>query len=147
VSDPTGLFAQGIEVLKAGGEWMEELAAIMSEYGADRIVAGMPRRTDGSEGPEAARTRKIVDDLAYRFPEMAVSTWDERFTTVIANQALLEADVSRAGRKKKVDKIAAAVLLQSYLDSKRPAVEVPITADIPSKERAKERNRKRKGYE
>ncbi|MDR3075836.1 MAG: Holliday junction resolvase RuvX, partial [Synergistaceae bacterium] len=90
-------------------------------YGAGKILVGMPRRTDGSEGPEAASVRKILSRLKDRFPDMEILTWDERFTTVIATSALLEADVSRAGRKGVVDKVAAALMLQSYLDSNRGA--------------------------
>ena len=60
-----------------------------------------------------------AETIKERFPECEIRFWDERFTTTIAQQALLEADVSRSGRKKKVDKIAATLLLQSYLDSGR----------------------------
>jgi putative Holliday junction resolvase len=147
-SDPTGMFAQAVAVLSADSAWMEELAAIISDYGARSILVGIPLRTDGSEGPEAGRMRKIVETLACRFPDLEMLTWDERFTTVIANQALLEADVSRAGRKGSVDKIAAAVLLQSYLDSKRPAG-IPEPAQLPSlpgrEGRAKGKRRQKRG--
>jgi hypothetical protein len=63
--------------------------------------------------------KKIIEDLSRRFPEVDVTPWDERFTTAIATQALIEADVSRKERKGRVDKVAAALLLQSYLDSLR----------------------------
>ena len=82
-------------------------------------MIGMPRRTDGSEGPEAVRMRETAKSVQEYFPDLEIEFWDERFTTTIAQQALLEADVSRAGRKKKVDKIAATLLLQSYLDRGR----------------------------
>lgn len=117
VSDIGATFAQALAVLQADGEWMEELASLAEEHDAGTILVGMPRRTDGSEGPEAVRVAGVVRLLAARFPGMEIKTWDERFTTVIANQALLQADVSRAGRKQRVDKVAAALLLQSYLDS------------------------------
>lgn len=119
VSDPLGMFAQGIAVLQAEGEWLEELAKILAGYDKPMILIGMPRRTDGSEGPEAARMREKAETVKAYFPELKVEFWDERFTTTIAQQALLEADVSRKGRKQKVDKIAAALLLQSYLDRGR----------------------------
>jgi putative Holliday junction resolvase len=112
-----GAFAQAIAVLNAGGNWMDDLSEILNEYGAGRILVGMPVRTDGAEGPEAVRMRDVMASLAERFPECEIIAWDERFTTAIANQALIEADVSRASRRRKVDKIAAAILLQSYLDS------------------------------
>lgn len=119
VSDPLGMFAQGIAVLQAAGEWLEELAKILAGYDKPMILIGLPRRTDGSEGPEAVRMRETAETVKARFPELKVEFWDERFTTTIAQQALLEADVSRKGRKQKVDKIAAALLLQSYLDRGR----------------------------
>lgn len=119
VSDPLGMFAQGIAVLQAGGEWLEELAKILSEYGAPQILVGLPRRTGGEEGPEAVKIREIAEEIKSRFPGLELSFWDERFTTTIAQRSLLEADVSRKDRKGKVDKIAAALLLQSYLDTGR----------------------------
>ena len=120
VSDPTGMFAQGLRVLAAAGNWMDELAAIASEYGTKKILAGIPRRTDGADGPEAASVRRVIARLRERIPDAEIIEWDERFTTVIATSVLLEADVSRADRKKSVDKVAAAVMLQSYLDATAP---------------------------
>jgi putative Holliday junction resolvase len=117
-SDPTGIFAQGVSVLRAKDNWMEDLSKILDERGAMKIIVGMPRRTDGSYGPEARHAEETAKSLRVCFPGVEVVMWDERFTTVIANRALLEANVSRAGRKRAVDKIAAAVLLQNYLDSK-----------------------------
>jgi putative Holliday junction resolvase len=120
-SDPMGIFAYGVSVLRAKDGWMEELSKILRERGAGKIVVGMPRRTDGSYGPEARHVEKTVESLSACFPDAEIVVWDERFTTVIANRALLEADVSRAKRKRSVDKVAAAVLLQNYLDSMKNA--------------------------
>lgn len=119
VSDPLGMFAQGIAVLKAGGTWLDGLSEIIGQYGEPKILIGLPRRTDGREGPEAMKMREIAETVKARFPNLEVLFWDERFTTTIAQQSLLEADVSRKERKQKVDKIAAALLLQSYLDTER----------------------------
>ncbi|MDR3320883.1 MAG: Holliday junction resolvase RuvX [Synergistaceae bacterium] len=127
-SDPLGTFAQGVAVLQAAGEWMDELSAIVEEYGARTIVVGMPRRTDGTDGPEAGRARNIMESLSERFEGVGVISWDERFTTAIATRALIEADVSRKGRKAQVDKVAAVLILQNYLDSQRasrPPADVP----------------------
>lgn len=118
VSDPLGGFAQGLAVLSAKGDWLSELEKIISLYGSPKLLIGLPRRTDGSEGPEAERMRETERTIKERFPEIETEFWDERFTTTIAQRALLEADVSRAGRKKKVDEVAATLLLQSYLDSR-----------------------------
>ena len=119
VSDPLGFFAQGVAVLDAKGCWLSDLAKIAGEYEKPKLLIGMPRRTDDSEGPEAVRMRETAKSVQEYFPDLEIEFWDERFTTTIAQQALLEADVSRAGRKKKVDKIAATLLLQSYLDRGR----------------------------
>ena len=119
VSDPLGFFAQGVAVLDAKGCWLSDLAKIAGEYEKPKLLIGMPRRTDGSEGPEAVRMRETAKSVQEYFPDLEIEFWDERFTTTIAQQALLEADVSRAGRKKKVDKIAATLLLQSSLDRGR----------------------------
>ncbi|MEG1823421.1 MAG: Holliday junction resolvase RuvX [Cloacibacillus sp.] len=119
VSDPLGFFAQGVAVLNAREDWLLELSKITAQYENPKILIGLPRRTDGSEGPEAVRMRETAEKIKEYFPELETEFWDERFTTTIAQQALLEADVSRAGRKTKVDKIAATLLLQSYLDRGR----------------------------
>jgi putative Holliday junction resolvase len=120
VSDPLGSFAQGLIVLQAALDWMEELSPLISEYDAHTLLVGMPVRTDGQEGPEAERMREVIQNLSARFTGCRVIAWDERFTTAIANQALIQADVSRKDRKGHVDKVAAALLLQSYLDSLSP---------------------------
>lgn len=117
VSDPLGNFAQGVVVLKARGNWLSELEALAEQYDSPDILVSLPKRTTGEEGPEAENIRTKAALIKERLPQCEIKFWDERFTTVIANQLLLEADVSRSGRKQKVDKIAAAVLLQSYLDS------------------------------
>lgn len=119
VSDPLGFFAQGIAVLQANGQWLDDLAKIVNEYDGPKILVGLPRRTDGSEGPEAVRMRETAETIRARFPGIEIEFWDERFTTAIAQQVLIEGDVSRSGRKSRVDKIAAVLLLQSYLDRRR----------------------------
>jgi putative Holliday junction resolvase len=142
VSDPLGSFAQGVTVLHASVDWMEELSAIMAEYGAGTLLVGMPFRTDGTAGKEAENMKKVIESLSARFPDCRVICWDERFTTVLANQALIQADVSRKGRKGQVDKVASTLLLQSYLDSQRPgAGNIVMAGEIPTDGR---RGRKRK---
>ncbi|HOU32948.1 MAG TPA: Holliday junction resolvase RuvX, partial [Synergistaceae bacterium] len=68
VSDPLGVFAQGIAVLPAEGPWMRRLEELMTSYAADRILVGLPRRTSGEEGPEAHRMMELVALLRERFP-------------------------------------------------------------------------------
>ena len=115
VTDPLGLFAQGIAVWRAE-DWRKSFEECMARYDPELILLGIPRRTDGSYGPEAEKIERIVEELRAAYPDRQFSTWDERYTTVIAQRALLEADVSRKKRKEHVDKIAAALILQSWID-------------------------------
>jgi putative Holliday junction resolvase len=119
VTDPLGLFAQGIAVWQAQEDWWAQLEECLGRYDPELVLVGMPRRTDGSDGPEAQKILKLVEELREAHPHRRFETWDERYTTVIAQRALLEADVSRGKRKQKVDKIAAALILQSWLEARR----------------------------
>lgn len=143
-SDPLGTFAQGVGVLAADGPWLDELAEIVDRCGASAILAGVPRRTDGTDGPEASRIRETIKRVAARFPSLEIIEWDERFTTVIATQALIEADMSRKDRRKHVDKVAAVLLLQNYLDSKRDAPMHDLMPPMPSEPRRGGRASKRR---
>jgi len=88
----------------------------LARYDPELVLLGLPRRTDGSYGPEAEKIAKLTEELRTAYPDRRFETWDERYTTVIAQRALLEADVSRKKRKERVDKIAAALILQSWID-------------------------------
>ncbi|MDD3690153.1 MAG: Holliday junction resolvase RuvX [Synergistaceae bacterium] len=118
VSDPLGMFAQGIDVLPAEGNWLEQLDGLVKTYDPEILLLGIPIRTNGTRGPEALRIEECAEMLGKRYPEVKVQLHDERFSTTMAQQALLEGDVSRKGRKGKVDKVAAALILQSWLDRK-----------------------------
>jgi len=102
--------------LNANEDWMRALDGLMNKYGVAVIVVGMTLRTDGSAGPEAQKIEALKKVLAERYDDVDVVEWDERFTTVRAEQALLEGDVSRKGRKSRIDMVAASILLQDYLD-------------------------------
>lgn len=117
VSDPLGLTAQGVEVIRRTSleADMQRLQELLNEYQVKKIVVGMPRRTDGSYGPEADKVKGFTDALA-EITECTIEFWDERFSTVAAERVLLEGDVSRKKRRKVIDKVAAAVILQAYLD-------------------------------
>jgi len=119
VSDPLGSFAQGIAVIDATENWIGSLKQIISRYPVEVIVVGLPLRTDGSIGPEAEWVRSVIEELRAAFQDIEVLEWDERFTTTTAIQYLLEGDVSRSRRKKFVDKIAASIMLQGFLDNRR----------------------------
>lgn len=116
VSDPLGLFAQGIAVWNAAGPWLDELERTFARYGTDRLLLGLPIREDGTIGPSAQHVRDVAAQIQARFPAVRISYADERYSTRVATAALLEANVSRKKRKKSVDKIAAAVILQSWLE-------------------------------
>ena len=122
VTDPLRVIAQGIAVwpVDDGQEgWRKKFEACLAEYDPALILVGMPTRTDGSRGPEGDRIAALVERLKEAYPNRAFETWDERYTTVIAQRALLEGDVSRRGRRGKVDKVAAALILQSWLERQR----------------------------
>jgi len=120
VSDPLGLIAQPVETVGRGEGELTRLLELVAQYEVEEIVVGLPRRTDGSLGPEAKAVQEFAGSLRRileaECPLVQIVFWDERFTTVQAERVLLEADVSRAGRRAVVDQVAAGFLLQSYLD-------------------------------
>lgn len=120
VSDLMGWTAQGLTVVRRRSleEDFAALRELVAEYQVEKFVVGMPRRTDGSYGPEAEKIYQFAEQLEREFA-LPVEYWDERFSTAAAERILLEGDVSRAKRRKVIDKVAAAVILQAYLDSKR----------------------------
>ncbi|MCX7828685.1 MAG: Holliday junction resolvase RuvX [Thermanaerothrix sp.] len=119
LSDPSRCFASPLEVLKMEEGWPARVKELIQRNQVSLVVVGLPRRTDGSLGPEALRVEAWLEELKGVLGDVEVVTLDERFTTAIAQRFLLEADMRRDKRKGKVDKVAAAVLLQSYLDSRR----------------------------
>ena len=128
ISDPRRLIAQGLGVWPVSGKdggWRQQFEACLEEYAPTLVLIGMPARTNGTEGPEAQRITALVEELRAAHPELEFATWDERFTTVIAQQALLEANVSRKGRREHVDKVAATLILQSWLEKQRNHPELP----------------------
>ncbi len=117
VSDPLGITAQGLEpFLSSGlpGRDAEALGEMARKYGVGVIVVGLPRNMDGSYGPRAQKAREFAE-LLKRVTGLDVVLWDERLTTVTAEKLLIGADMSRARRKKVIDKLAAVLILQSYL--------------------------------
>ncbi|MCR5346924.1 MAG: Holliday junction resolvase RuvX [Fretibacterium sp.] len=122
ISDPRRLIAQGLSVWPVSGKegnWRQRFEACLEEYDPTLILVGMPARTNSTDGPETRRITALVEELRAAHPEREFATWDERFTTVIAQRALLEANVSRKGRREHVDKVAAVLILQSWLESQR----------------------------
>lgn len=118
LSDELGMIAQPLEFIPAEpfARFLERLKVVIQEKEVGLLLVGMPRNMDGSYGPAALKVEEFVAVLkeAVTIP---VKTWDERLTSAQANRYLIQANVRREKRKEKVDKTAAAILLQSYLDS------------------------------
>lgn len=118
LSDPLGYTAQGIKTIirKSKKSDLEELKNLCLQYQVDTIVAGLPKNMNGTIGPQGEKVISLCE-LIKSETNLPLKLWDERLTTVAANRAMLEADLSRAKRKKIVDKMAATYILQGYLDS------------------------------
>jgi putative Holliday junction resolvase len=118
VSDELGVIALPLEFVPAEPfeKFLARLGEVIAEKNVEQLLVGMPRNMDGSYGPAAEKVREFVAALkaAVAIP---IKTWDERLTSAQANRFLIQANVRRDKRKEKVDQTAAAILLQSYLDS------------------------------
>ncbi len=122
ISDPGGVIASPLRVLERTGDADRDRAAIVAaarEEEAATIVVGLPTEMSGRKGPAARAAAAERDALAALVPEVDVVLVDERMTTVIAQRSLVGAGMKRKDRKQQVDKVAAAVILQSYLDARR----------------------------
>ncbi len=117
LSDPLGWTAQGLEVIRRTGlnNDLARLREIIDQYNVEKIVVGMPKNMNGSLGPQAELVMEFIPVLK-ETAGLPVETWDERLTTVAAEKMLIGADVKRAKRKKVIDKMAAVLILQGYLD-------------------------------
>ncbi|TFE01071.1 Holliday junction resolvase RuvX [Jeotgalibacillus salarius] len=120
VSDALGWTAQGIETVKideaAGQFGFKRIKELIDEHEVSKIVIGLPKNMNNSIGPRAEASQRYADMLGRRV-EAEIIFWDERLSTMAAERVLLEADVSRSKRKKVIDKMAAVMILQGYLDS------------------------------
>ena len=127
VSDEMGWTGQGIGTIRRTNIRADfaELDKYLQKYRVEKIVVGIPRNMDGSIGTSAEQVYSFIERLKEKF-SIPIDTWDERLSTVAAERALLEADMSRSKRKKVIDKVAAVLILQGYLDylsMKGPAAE------------------------
>jgi putative Holliday junction resolvase len=122
LSDPTGTIAQALATVPA--EPVQSLATRLAEiarsHEAERIVVGLPRRMDGTRGPEAVAAGVLADRLR-RASGRPVELVDERLTTVAAERSLIAGGVRREKRRQSVDRVAATLLLQAHLDRRRNA--------------------------
>ena len=120
ISDPLGFTAQGLEIIKIDEEegvfGLERLADLVKTYKVEKFVVGLPKNMNNTSGPRVEASQAYGELLAERFG-LPVDYQDERLTTVQAERMLVEqADLSRQKRKKVIDKLAAQLILQNYLD-------------------------------
>jgi putative Holliday junction resolvase len=120
ISDALGMTAQPLTTLRRTGlrADLAELRRLAETHEVRLAVVGLPLNMDGTEGPSAAAARAFGEALA-RALDIPVEYQDERLSTVAAQRALLEADVSRARRREVVDQVAAALILQTWLDTRQ----------------------------
>ncbi len=118
VSDEMSLTAQGVTTLKRKvlQQDVKQLLEVIEEHRAEKVVVGLPKNMNGSLGPSARMVFSLIEELK-KFIDLPVVTWDERLSTVAAQRVLLEADMSRKKRKRVIDKVAAILILQGYLDN------------------------------
>lgn len=119
VSDAMGWTAQGVEVIRRTSlaKDLSRLRELITVHEVTSFVVGLPKNMNGTIGPQGEKVLEFAERLKQTFA-LPVVLWDERLTTVAAQKTLIAADVSRAKRKQVVDKMAAALILQGYLDSK-----------------------------
>jgi len=124
VSDGLGLTAQGVTTLprKGGKGDLDALAELCREHEVTRVVLGLPRNMNGTEGPRAEKSRRFGAQLREGL-NLPVFLWDERLSSAEAERVLISADVSRKRRAAVIDKLAAQLLLQSYLDAGSPEID------------------------
>lgn len=118
VSDEMGMIASPVGMIRRESDVARELKAMIAKYGAVRLVAGLPVGFSGREGPQAAVVREFTDALA-REIDVPLEYWDERLSTAVAERSLIAGGTRRNKRKEKIDAVAAAVILQGYLDHQR----------------------------
>ena len=122
ISDPLGLTAQGIEIIRREDEnklrkSLRRIEELVSEYQVEEIVLGFPKNMNNTIGERAQKSLELKEMLERRCG-LPVIMWDERLTTVEANRTLMESGVRRENRSKYVDMIAAVFILQGYLEAK-----------------------------
>ena len=118
VCDELRLTAQGVEVIRrtSAAKDFSRLNELITQYEVGLVVIGLPKNMNGTIGPRGELTKEFANALAKAAPQVEITFWDERLSTVAAQKALIAADVSRAKRRQVIDKMAAVFILQGYLD-------------------------------
>lgn len=119
ISDPLGITAQGLETLQRKNKKhdLRHFEKLIQEYEVKEIVVGLPLRMSGAEGAQAEKIKAFAEDLRKHFG-LTVHLWDERLTSAEANRLLRETDLSIEKRGKAVDRMAAVLILQGWMDSR-----------------------------
>ncbi|MCJ0847925.1 Holliday junction resolvase RuvX [Bacillus cereus] len=121
ISDEMGWTAQGLETIKINEErghfGFDRICELVKQYNVDKIVVGLPKNMNGTIGPRGEACQQFAENLR-ELLQLDVVMWDERLSTMAAERLLISADVSRKKRKQVIDKMAAVVILQGFLDSK-----------------------------
>lgn len=119
VSDPLGITAQGLETIRRKNKRadLERLQKVIQKYEIRELVVGYPLRMSGAEGIQAEKMQRFADELRQRF-QLPVHLWDERLTSAQANRLLRETDMSIKRRGEVVDRMAAVLILQSWMDAR-----------------------------
>ena len=118
VSDELGLLASPVAMVLRGRNDRAEFRKLIATWKPEKLIAGLPTGLSGREGPQAAETRIYAEALAAEL-DLPLDYWDERLSSAVAERSLIEAGVRRDQRKEKIDAMAAAVMLQGYLDRQR----------------------------
>ena len=121
ISDPTGFLAGYTTVINAYRPEVvvDNIAALVKEYGVEELVLGHPIHLDGTRGPRSEKAQAMKALLEERIPSLPVVLWDERRTTIDAHQILFNSGKNAKKRKKVVDAVAASLILEGYLTYKR----------------------------
>ena len=119
VSDPLGITAQGLETIRRRNKRadFQQLGELIQKYEIRELVVGYPLRMSGAEGIQAEKMQRFADELRQRF-QLPVHLWDERLTSAQANRLLRETDMSIKRRGEVVDRMAAVLILQSWMDAR-----------------------------
>jgi putative holliday junction resolvase len=123
VSDPLGITAQGLLTIRRKNKRLdfEQLASVIREYQVSKIVIGYPLRMSGMEGVQAEKMQRFADEVREKFG-LPVYLWDERLTSSQANRLLREFDLSIKKRGKAVDRMAAVLILQNWMEARKSAL-------------------------
>lgn len=122
VSDPLGITAQGLETIRRQNKRLdlEELGKIIRQYSVSEIVVGYPLRLSGAEGTQSEKMQRFAEDLRKKFG-LPVHLWDERLTSSQANRLLREMELSIQKRAGAVDRMAAVLILQNWMEARESA--------------------------